>query len=60
MFDGDVGPTWAFNGIMDEFMLFHRALSEGEVKHLAKGTEKPFAIDPQGKLSTTWADIKDN
>lgn len=60
MFDGDVGPTWAFGGIMDEFMLFHRALSADEVKHLAKGTENPFSIDPNGKLSTTWADIKDN
>lgn len=60
IFDGDVGPTWAFSGVMDEFMLFHRALSAGEVKHLAKGTENPFGIDPNDKLSTTWADIKDN
>lgn len=58
-FDAATGPTWAFNGIMDEFLLFHRALSEKEIEHLAKGTTNPFEIDPNGKLSTTWADIKD-
>lgn len=58
-FDAAVGPTWAFNGLIDEFMLFHRALSEKEIEHLAKGPENPFAIDPNGKLSTTWGYIKD-
>ena len=58
-FDAATGPTWAFNGIMDEFLLFHRALSEKEIEHLAKGTTNPFEIDPNGKLSTTWADLKD-
>ncbi len=58
-FDAGVGPTWAFSGILDEFMLFHRALSEKEVEHLAKGLENPFDVDPKGKLSTTWGAIKD-
>ena len=58
-FDAATGPTWAFNGIMDEFMLFHRPLSEQEVEHLAGGPEDPFAVDPNGKLSTTWGFIKD-
>lgn len=57
-FDAATGPTWAFNGIMDEFMLFHRALSEDEIEHLAGGPEDPFAVDPREKLSTTWATIK--
>jgi hypothetical protein len=39
-------------------MLFHRALTEKEVEHLASGPENPFAVDPKGKLSTTWGDIK--
>ena len=57
-FDAATGPTWAFNGILDEFMLFHRALSEDEIEHLAGGPENPFAVDPREKLSTTWAAIK--
>ncbi len=58
-FDAATGPTWAYSGLLDEFMLFHRALSEKEVEYLANGPADPFAVDPQGKLSTTWADIKD-
>ncbi len=61
-FDAATGPTWAFNGIMDEYLMFHRALSEVEIAHLATGPEDPFAdptaVDPNGKLSTTWANIK--
>ena len=59
-FNAGVGPTWAYSGILDEFMLFHRSLSEKEVKHLASGPGNPFAVDPNGKLSTTWGDIKDD
>ena len=57
-FDAATGPNWAFNGILDEFMLFHRPLSEDEIEHLAGGPEDPFAVDPREKLSTTWAAIK--
>ena len=61
-FDANVGPTWAFNGLIDEYLMFHRALSDAEIGHLASGPSDPFAdltaVDPKGKLSTTWADIK--
>lgn len=61
-FNANVGPTWAFNGLMDEYLMFHRALSDAEIEHLASGPMDPFAdptsVDPNGKLSTTWADIK--
>ena len=57
-FNAGVGPTWAFNGLLDEFMLFHRALTEKEVERLAKGPGNPFAVEPAGKLTTTWGDIK--
>ena len=61
-FDANVGPTWAFNGLLDEFLLFHRALSEDEIAHLATGPEDPFAattsVDPADKLSTTWGTLK--
>ena len=50
------------NGLIDEYLMFHRALSEEEIAHLASGPSDPFAdltaVDPNGKLSTTWADIK--
>ncbi len=57
-FNAGVGPNWAFNGLMDEFMLFHRALTEKEIERLAEGRENPFAIEPTDKLTTTWGDIK--
>ena len=59
-FDAGVGPNWAFNGLMDEYLMFHRSLSADEVSLLAKAPSEPFAVDPAGKLSTTWAEIKNN
>lgn len=59
-FNGSVGPNWAFNGLMDEFLLFHRAISEKEVATLVNARGNPLAIDPAGKLSTTWGQIKHN
>ena len=58
-FDAATGPNWAFNGLMDEFMLFHRALSEKEIERLAAGPANPLAIEPTDKLTTTWGYIKD-
>ena len=57
-FDAAVGPTWAFNGLLDEFLLFHRALTEKEVERLARGQSDPFAVEPADKLTTTWGEIK--
>ena len=61
-FNANVGPNWAFNGLMDEYLMFHRALSDAEIEHLATGPMDPFAdptaVDPNGKLSTTWAVLK--
>lgn len=62
-FDGNVGPTWAFNGLLDEFLMFHRALTEDEIAHLATGPEDPFvdtttSVEPTDKLSTTWGSLK--
>ena len=59
VFNGNTGPTgWAFKGIMDEFLYFHRALTHDEIKHLANAPEEPFDVDPKDKLSTIWANIK--
>ena len=58
-FGGPPGPVnWPYKGLMDEFLLFHRALSEDEVTRLAKARGNPFAVEPDSKLSTTWAEIK--
>ena len=62
-FDANVGPTWAYNGLLDEFLLFHRPLSADEIAHLATGPDDPFvdtttSVDPADKLSTTWGSLK--
>ena len=62
-FGAPTGPTWAFKGIMDEFMLFHRSLTADEVAHLATGPAHPFqvgtAVNSKDKIAVTWARIKD-
>ena len=57
-FNVGIGPNWAFTGLMDEFFLFHRAISAEEVQTLAKGMTNPFAVEPADKLSITWGEIK--
>ena len=57
-FDAATGPNWAFKGVMDEFFLFHRAVTAKELAHMAKGPSNPFAVDSKEKLAITWADIK--
>jgi hypothetical protein len=56
-FDAATGPTWAFKGIMDEFLLYDRGLTETEVGQIftvGPGT----AVAPAGKLSMTWGKVK--
>jgi len=57
-FNGNASPTWTFKGLMDEFLMFHRSLSEDEVESLYKSTGDPFAVEPVDKLSITWGRIK--
>ncbi len=57
-FNGNASPTWTFKGLMDEFLMFHRALSGDEVESLYKSNGDPFAVEPADKLSITWAQIK--
>ena len=59
-FDGPTGPNWAFKGLMDEFLLYHRALNDKEAKYLSTGPVNPFAVDPQIKLATNWGHLKVN
>jgi hypothetical protein len=45
-----------FDGLMDEFYMFGRALSEAEIKEVMDG--EFLSVEPAGKLTTTWGSIK--
>lgn len=45
-----------FTGLLDEFYIFSRALSENEINQLKDG--EFLSVDPSDKLTTTWGDIK--
>jgi len=49
-----------FDGIIDEAVIFNRALSADEVKDLHDGEIKKqyAAVSPVGRLTTTWAHVK--
>ncbi len=58
-FNGVATPaSWTFKGLMDEFLMFHRALSADEVENLYLSNGDPFAVEPVDKLSMTWGEIK--
>ena len=46
-----------FNGMLDEYYIFARAVSAEEIQQIMEGA---FAtpVEPQDKLSTTWGNIK--
>lgn len=48
-----------FNGYVDEIAIFNVALSEKEINELIDdGLGHTLAIDPVGKVATTWAEIR--
>ena len=48
-----------FAGALDEVALFNRALNPSEIKQAMDGLEEfILAVEPQGKLTTTWGKIK--
>jgi hypothetical protein len=57
----DVDDSWQFNGQIDEFCLFMRALSADEVLKLMQGISSPIAFGPtpaDGSLHfDTWATL---
>jgi len=51
---GDYGA-----GTVDEFAMFHRELDKAEILKIMKDGAQPFiAVEPAGKLTTTWGDMK--
>lgn len=57
---GNQGNDMFLDGIIDDVILWNRALSEDEVADLASGTrpEKALAVKAEGKISTTWGKLK--
>ena len=48
-----------FDGLMDEVVLFNVALDQDQITELMeKGMAAAFAVSSQGKLVTTWAQLK--
>ena len=48
-----------FKGKMDEFNIWKRGLTQDEVNEIFKTGMKDFlAVQPNGKLASYWADIK--
>lgn len=67
--DGELSDNWGvqaeighhkngrwFDGLMDEFYIFNRALSEAEIHEVMDG--EFLAVQPQDKLTTTWGGLK--
>lgn len=54
----NIGNYW-MSGVIDEVVLYDRALSETEINDLMKnGIENALDVKPGGKLVTTWSHIK--
>jgi len=55
----DIGDYW-MTGIIDEVVLFDNALSQAELKALRSdgGQSLVTAVQPSGKISMTWGQIK--
>ena len=53
---GDAGNDFWIDGMIDEVYFWERAISEDEVRALAGGAT--VAVEAQGKLTTTWGNIK--
>lgn len=53
-------PHRFIDGMLDEVMLYNRAIEPGEVEILAGGVGKRtiLAVEPAGKLRSTWASMK--
>ena len=56
---GDDGKGNKGSGTIDELVIFQRALNSGEIERLFKeGVAEFLAVDPRGKLTTTWGHLR--
>jgi len=47
-----------YNGVVDEWALFDRGLTQEEVKEIMVGIESLLSVEPGAKLTTTWGAIR--
>jgi len=47
-----------FTGLMDDFSIWKRALSQDEIKDLMTNGPPDMAVSAKGKLATTWGKVK--
>jgi len=47
-----------YSGVMDEWALFSRGLTQDEIEGLMDGIGNLLAVGQAGKLATTWGDVK--
>jgi len=57
-FEGDPQKIQYLDGMIDEVMLWARALDKAEVTALGAGERPILAVNAIGKLTTTWGNIK--
>lgn len=57
---GNQGNDMFLDGMIDDVIIWDRALSEDEVADLASGKrpDKALAVKAEGKLTTTWGKVK--
>jgi hypothetical protein len=55
---GDINKLVYFDGIIDDVVIYDRALSADEVSELMTDGLPATAVDPAAKLATTWSSIK--
>ena len=56
-FGGRGTGTNVYKGLLDELLVYDRALTEDEVGRVMD-SKNIFAVDAAGKLATTWGDLK--
>jgi hypothetical protein len=57
----DVDDSWQYNGLLDDFCMFKRALSQAEIRKIMQGMGSPIALGPtpaDGSIhADTWANL---
>ncbi|MBM3214486.1 LamG domain-containing protein [Candidatus Poribacteria bacterium] len=47
-----------YNGVMDDWALFNRGLTQKEIKSVMGGLDALLPVDPLGRSATTWGRLK--
>ena len=56
-FSGAIQRQW--QGLLDEFLIFNTILEPDDIKKLMEdGLDKILSVQPESKLTTTWAAVK--